>query len=528
MAHATNPILPGFNPDPSILRVGEDYYIATSTFEWFPGVQIHHSRDLIHWELIARPLNRQSQLDMTGEKASCGVWAPCLSYSDGLFYLIFTDVKSYDGYIWDAHNYLVTAKDICGDWSDPVYLNSSGFDPSLFHDRDGRKWLVNMYADPRLYHNKFGGIVMQEYSPQEKRLVGEAKIISKGSGMSCTEGPHLYWHDGYYYLMAAEGGTGYAHAVSLFRSKKLEGPYETSPNHPLITAAPWVDGTIQKAGHGSLVEAANGRWYVVHLGSRPVPSDRLCILGRETCIEEVVWEDGWLKLKNPDGKPQEILEIAGTETLDSTPVCRDMTETFDGDSWSIHFQSLRHGLGADASLTERKGWLRLYGRESLYSDFHQTLLARRQQSFFCQVTTKMEMNPGDIQHQAGLVYFYDNQSFYYCFVTRDESRGKVLNLLCSALRRYSMPLGDGISIPEDGPVWLRLETKKELAQFYWSLDGETYQELGPALMAGVLSDDYYNRDGQMRFTGAFIGICAQDISGQRRYADFDEFVYREL
>ena len=147
MASITNPILPGFHPDPSVVRVGKDYYIATSTFEWFPGVEIHHSRDLIHWELAARPLNRVSQLDMRGVRCSCGVWAPCLSYCDGVYYLIYTIMNSTGGAFKDTDNYLVTATEISGEWSDPVYLNSTGFDPSLFHGGNGRKWLVNMGWD---------------------------------------------------------------------------------------------------------------------------------------------------------------------------------------------------------------------------------------------------------------------------------------------------------------------------------------------------------------------------------------------
>ena len=134
----TNPILTGFNPDPSICRVGDDFYIATSTFDWFPGVQIHHSRDLVHWHLLTRPLTRVSQLNMKGNPDSCGVWAPNLTYKDGMFYLVYTDVKRFDGRWKDTHNYLVTATEIDGEWSDPIYLNSSGFDPSLFHDEDGR------------------------------------------------------------------------------------------------------------------------------------------------------------------------------------------------------------------------------------------------------------------------------------------------------------------------------------------------------------------------------------------------------
>lgn len=159
MVEIINPILRGFNPDPSIIRVGDDYFIATSTFEWFPGVQIHHSRDLINWRLVKRPLERLSQLNMKGNLDSGGVRAPCLTYHDGIFYLVYTDVK-HSGGIWkDTHNYLVMTDDIYGDWSDPIYLNSSGFDPSLFHDDDGRKWLVNLVYDHRKDKNTFGGIL---------------------------------------------------------------------------------------------------------------------------------------------------------------------------------------------------------------------------------------------------------------------------------------------------------------------------------------------------------------------------------
>ena len=170
MTHSviTNPILPGFNPDPSIVRVGEDFYIATSTFEWYPGVQIHHSKDLKNWRLLTRPLNRKSLLDMRGEPDSCGIWAPCLTHHDGLFHLIYTDVKRFDGDYKDSHNYLTTCATIDGEWSDPVYLNSSGFDPSLFHDDDGKKWLVNMVWDHRHNQHRFAGIALQEYCPSQK------------------------------------------------------------------------------------------------------------------------------------------------------------------------------------------------------------------------------------------------------------------------------------------------------------------------------------------------------------------------
>jgi xylan 1,4-beta-xylosidase len=201
MKKIRNPVLPGFNPDPSILRVNDDYYIATSTFEWFPGVQIHHSKDLVHWRLLTHPVTRTSQLDMRGNISSSGVWAPCLSYRDGMFYLIYSNVRSYKGPFKDVYNYLITAKNIEGPWSEPIFLNSSGFDPSLFHDTDGKKWLVNMLWDHRKLklvepnHDDganedehasiqgcFAGILIQEYdlSAQSKTSSKEPKsVLSK-------------------------------------------------------------------------------------------------------------------------------------------------------------------------------------------------------------------------------------------------------------------------------------------------------------------------------------------------------------
>ena len=213
-----------------------DYYIATSTFEWYPGVQIHHSRDLVNWRLVRRPLERASQLDMRGEPDSCGYGRPCLSYADGKFWLVFTDVKRFDGDFKDAHNYIVTAPTIEAPWSDPIYVNSSGFDPSLFHDDDGRKWFVNMVwnhrdrAGAHLTHPAFAGILLQEWDPASGRLIGPVKNIFAGSTLGLVEGPHLFKRGGWYYLTTAEGGTGYEHAVTMARSRAIDGPYELHPN----------------------------------------------------------------------------------------------------------------------------------------------------------------------------------------------------------------------------------------------------------------------------------------------------------
>ncbi len=526
MAYATNPILTGFNPDPSILRVGNDYYIATSTFEWFPGVQIHHSTDLIHWELIGHPLERLTQLNMLGEQSSCGIWAPCLTYSNGVYYLIYTDVKAFIGMFKDTHNYLVTATDIRGPWSEPVYLNSSGFDASLFHDTNGRKYLLNMLMDYRCWNTKFSGIVLQEYSEEQKALIGEPINIFKGTQLRFTEGPHLYQHDGYYYLMTAEGGTGYEHAVTMARSRTIEGPYEVDPMNPLITSYHTPENPLQKAGHASITQGHNGRWYMVHLCGRPVGDNRLCILGRETAIEEVEWKDGWLRLAGGLNSPAKTVEIAGVEA-DSTVEKKYLMEGFDQSAWSIHLQTLRVPLDKRASLTERPGYLRLYGGESFTSCYHQSLLAHRQQSFYVQVTTKVDFSPKSFQTMAGLVYYYDSLSYYYLYITQDEKAGKVLSIISCVLGKGTQPIGVGVPIPENKEVYLRLTTEKEKAHFSYSFDDGNYIRIGKDLDATVLSDDYYAATGHIMFTGAFIGICCQDLSGRGAYADFDYFEYWE-
>jgi xylan 1,4-beta-xylosidase len=177
----TNPILRGFSPDPSIVRVEDDYYIATSTFQWWPGVHMFHSTDLKNWEQLPSPLNRPSQLNMLGNPDSGGIWAPCLSFSDGIFYLVYTDVKTKKGRYYNNHNYVVTATDIGGPWSEPVYLNSTGFDPSLFHDTDGKHYLINM-------RNGFKGILLQEYDIKEKKLTGAVSNIFKAAGSVLRRG----------------------------------------------------------------------------------------------------------------------------------------------------------------------------------------------------------------------------------------------------------------------------------------------------------------------------------------------------
>ncbi len=527
MKEIRNPVLPGFNPDPSILRVGGDYYIATSTFEWFPGVQIHHSKDLAHWRLLTRPLRRVSQLDMAGATNSAGVWAPCLTYDKGTFYLAYTNVGYFDRtlFAFDTPNYLVTAKDIAGEWSDPVYLNASGFDPSLFHDDDGKKWLVNMLWDHRKAHKHFAGIVLQEYSPKEKKLIGPVHHIFGGTSLGVTEGPHLYKENGFYYLLTAEGGTGYGHAVTVARSKKITGPYETDPENPVLTSRNDADLEIQKAGHASLVMTAKKEWYLAHLGSRPLTERGRCVLGRETFLQKAAWNrQHWLRLESEGKAPQ--MNVPAAAGLVSHPWPKPHArDDFDAKSLNIHFQTLRVPLGEDTlSLRERPGFLRLKGRKFLSSPHTQALVARRQQSFRYSASTVLEFDPENFQQMAGLVCFYDTQNFYYLHVSHDEKLGKCLNLISSDRGNTEYPMDGAISLKGTKRVSLKVEVNREKLQFFYSKDGRVWRAVGPMLDASKLSDDYAS---DFSFTGAFVGLACQDLSGRRHPADFDYFDYTE-
>src|SRR5258706_487972 len=534
MPEIKNPILKGFNPDPSILRVGEDYYIATSTFEWFPGVQIHHSKDLKNWRLLIRPLNRASQLNMLGDPDSCGIWAPCLSHDGDRFYLIYTDVKRYGrtsvggaagASLRDFHNYMVTAKTIDGDWSDPTAMNSSGFDPSLFHDDDGRKWFVNMLWDHRPGQNRFAGIVAQEYSRNEKKLTGERVNIFQGTPLGLTEAPHLYKRDGWYYLLTAEGGTAWNHAVTMARSRNLLGPYELHPDTYILSARNRPDAPLQRAGHADLVETAEGETYMVYLCGRPLKNRGRCTLGRETAIQKMQWRDGWLYTDGEAGVPQLTTPAPKLKPHPFQPTPE--RDDFDSPVLAMDFQWLRTPYPETIfSLTARPGHLRLYGRETIGSLFTQALVARRQQSHCYSAETQMDFEPAHFQQAAGLVCYYGGNKFHYLHVTHDETHGKHIRVM-SALP--DAPMGDAFTPPialSPGPVGLRVEMDEERLYFAYRLATGPWQRLPQTFDASILSDEAQT-PGSPNFTGAFVGMACQDMAGTAHHADFAWFSYRE-
>lgn len=533
MNSISNPILRGFNPDPSILRVGDDFYIATSTFEWYPGVQIHHSRDLVHWRVIARPLARASQLDMRGDPDSCGVWAPDLSYADGRFWLIFTDVKRYGATtvngasgmsLRDFPNYVVTCDRIDGEWSDATHLNSSGFDPALFHDDDGRSWMLNMLWDHRPGRGRFAGIQAQELDRASLKLIGEPHLIFKGTERRFTEGPHLYKHGDFYHLLVAEGGTGWDHAVVMARSPGLLGPYEVHPDGAVLTSAGHREGAITRAGHGDLVELADGTPWLAYLCGRPVPGRERCVMGRETAIQPMRWDaDGWLRTLDGDARP---MPVAPAPDLPPAPWPEATWDgRFDGANLPDPFQWLRTPYPERLfSLSDRPGFLRLYGRETVGSLFEQALVARRQEHFRFTASTCLHFAPRCFQQAAGLILYYNSTKFFYLCISADDG-ARELQLLRASPELEAGTALDVLSPLPDGAIELRAQVDGESLRFAWREQGAAAWTIVPQTFDATILSDEVTWPGLPNFTGAFVGMACQDLSGAGTPADFAWFVY---
>ena len=512
VAHLHNPVLPGFEPDPSILRVGDDYYIATSTFEWYPGVRLHHSRDLVNWRPIGGALRTLEQLDLRGVPDSGGIWAPDLSYVDGEFHLVYTIVDSYAEGWKDVPNYLVTAPTIEGPWSDPTFLHSRGFDASLFHDEDGRSWLANMLLDWRPDRPGFAGIELQEYDRAAKSLIGTPRKIFSGTDVGVTEGPHLYRRDGWYYLVVAEGGTGVEHQVTVARSRELFGPHEADPNGVTMTAKHDRTLPFQKAGHGCLVETPGGDWYMAHLLARPYREahDR-CVLGRETAIQRVEWSaDGWPRV--PGGVPHRDVAVDAPSLL--APDASPSTPDFAAD-WS----TLRRPASSDW-ITFDGGAVTIRGGQSPTGRRSPSLLAHRVTARTSSLRAALDFTPQSPDSLAGIAGYYNTRNWHYVYVTADEDGAPYVTALSCVAGNLELHKTRHDLTPGE-PVDLAVR-----------FDGVSLylDPLGIELDATILSDEHADefKDGVVRtfgFTGAMIGLWVIDLAGTEATARFTDVTY---
>lgn len=539
-----NPILPGFHPDPCICRKGDDYYLAVSTFEWFPGIPVYHSKDLKHWELLTHVLTDDEKVDLKKLPSAKGIWAPCLTYceAEDMFYVVYGVMNSMNARYFDVDNYLICSKNIEGPWSEPVYLHSAGFDASLLHDEDGRKWIVSLEWETREGYEKPGAICLAEYSSEKKEIIGYPKRIwSGGTDRGCIEAPHLTRKNGWYYIMCAEGGTGYNHCVTMGRSKKIWGPYEKDLENPIVTSAPGIsnerhdpdhlkpqyynpDSLLQKSGHGSYVETQNGEVYLVHLTSRPFVPELCCTLGRETAIQKMTWtKDGWLRMA--DGSRLAKIQVPQS----NLPVC-EMPGIPDHDDFDTQvlgnwYYAPRIMPQSFADVTARPGYVRLIGQESRTSLNRVSILARKLTSLHVRITTKMEFQPEIYQHSAGLILYYDNMNYInlrkYYSQTLGQSALSVVSLENGVKTEYV----DTRTPVEDVPVYLRLYVDGRESWFEWSYDGTAYQKIGRIFHTAHFSDEYCKYG---EFTGTMAGLTCADRMFHRHYADFDFFEYKEV
>lgn len=516
----TNPILKGFNPDPCILKANGFYYIAVSSFEWLPGVRVYVSNDLVNWDHQTDIVT--NQLDLRGNPINCSVWAPQISFSDGQFYLVYTDVKSTTRPFKDCHNYLMISKSIEGPWSDPIYLNSSGFDPSLFHDKDGRKWFLNALWDYRITtSNKSSGIIMQEYDPLRKQLAGSPLKIFDCTHLKKTEAPHIYKKDNYYYLVTAEGGTGVNHAVTVARSEKITGPYEVDPNYPMMTSSGNKEWPLQCAGHGSLVQTDHGEWYMAHLVTRPF-EDEKSILGRETALQKVIWdEEGWLRLANGGILPEMKIELPKGAIQGEIDKSTDFFDDFSEEILNKEWNSLRLPASDDwIRVGNNPKCLRLYSGESVQSLFNQHLIAKRQQNFKFTAETELVFEPDNYLQMAGLLLYLNTENYIYLYVSYEEEVGKVLRMMKSINGEFTLN-EKWVQLDAGKSIFLRVEVNRKKAQFYFKTHAEDQQK-----SFNQKQDISFLSGG---FTGNFIALACQDMSQFKGcYADFTYFNYKGL
>jgi xylan 1,4-beta-xylosidase len=490
----TNPVIPGFYPDPSVCRVGEDYYLVTSSFEYFPGVPVFHSRDLVHWCQIGHCLTRPSQLPLQHARSSGGIYAPTIRYHDGTFYMITTNVTG-------GGNFVVHTDDPAGEWSEPVWIDYPGIDPSLLFDDDGRVYFTNngVYDDgPR-------GIYQFEIDLSSGQPLSEPRLVWTGTGGSHPEAPHLYKIDGRYYLMIAEGGTEYGHMVTVARSDNPYGPFASCPHNPILSHRS-LDHPIQATGHADLIQTHDGSWWMVFLGIRP--HRHAHHLGRETFLTPVTWRDGWPVVDMP---VELNMDVRGG--LPPVPCPEpDPHDDFVLPEPNLQWNFLRNPVDANWSLDERPGYLRLSGTGVTLDDVDSpAFMGRRQQHVNCYAAAVLDFDPQHAGDEAGLTALMNERHHYEIAVTLiDGQRTVIVRQRTGSLKAVvaQQPI-------DPGPVTLRISADRDRYTFSYALmDGQS-----AALASGETR--YLSKEVADGFTGVYFGMYA---TGSPAYFDWFDYV----
>lgn len=491
-AQLRNPVIPGYHPDPSVCRVGDDFYLVNSSFQYFPGVPIYHSKDLVNWELIGNVLDRESQLPLQGASSWLGIYAPTIRYHEGTYYMITTNVGK-------RGNFMVTATDPRGPWSEPIWLEQGGIDPSLYFE-NGKCYMVS---------NPDAGIWLCEIDPKTGKQLTESRLLWRGTGGRHPEGPHIYKKDGWYYLLISEGGTELAHKLTIARSRDIYGAYQSNPANPILTNCRMAGQSmqIQGTGHGDLVQAKDGSWWMVFLAYRNFGGS-YHHLGRETCLVPVEWKKGQWPVVNGGQAVDTLMQVT---TLAQVPM-KALPDYYDfkvplGPEW-IYIQN---PVAANYQMVG--GHLRLKGSQSsLTRNERPTFVGRRQESPNVLVETRLDFSESAVGDEAGLSVYQINDG--HVDICLQGMRGRMAVMVKAQLKTIDTTLAqdeiDGFE------AWLRILSDGDNYQFEYSLDGQHYKPMYK-MACPMVSTEVVGG-----FTGVVIGMyCYGKADDGITLADFD-------
>lgn len=508
-----NPILAGFYPDPSIVAVGNDFYLINSSFSWYPGIPVFHSRDLVHWTQIGNAIDRPDMLDFGQLGMSRGVFAPAISHHDGLFYIVNTCVDC-------GGNFVIVARDPAGPWSSPVWLPElkDGIDPSLFFDDNGQAWIVNNgLPEQTLQYDGHRAIWIQRFDPQALKSFGARRVIVNGGvdirqQPGWIEGPHLFRKNDWYYLIAAEGGTAEQHSEVVFRARAPEGPYQSWDGNPILTQRDLTgprDFAVTSAGHADFVRTAQGDWWSVFLAVQPYADD-LYNTGRETFLLPVQWQDGWPRITAPG---QAIAAVHSRPALPVAPAgawpnTGDFTlrDDFDEAALPAWWVTPRNPRSVWWSLSRHPGQLALRARPvGLGDDGNPSFWARRQQHAFASASTSVRFEPAQAGDRAGIAALQNDADWFRLDVELLEGRRSVV----LARRAGSGEPRDGVLLAQaglrgDGPVRLRITARGGRYDFDYAENQDGWRALLHDVDATALSTRLAGG-----FVGAMLGVFAQ-------------------
>lgn len=501
-----NPIIRGFNPDPSVCRVGDDFYLVTSSFEYFPGLPIYKSKDLINWKQIGHCLTRDSQLPLHQVPSSGGLFAPSLRYHDGLFYVICTNVSG-------GGNFYCTATDPAGPWSEPIWVDIKSIDPDIFWDEDGKTYFVTQGDE---------GIRITEIDIKTGKVIGPETLVWGGIGGRFPEAPHVYKKDGFYYLLLGEGGTEYMHSATIGRSKNLYGPYESCPLNPILTHANRIGqgNMIQGVGHADLVQAQDGSWWMVFLGFRITHQWAYYhVLGRETFLAPVDWpKNGWPQV-NGNGTVSLKMDVP---TLPLISVEKEPERTdFNSDKLGFDWQYLRNPKKDNYSLTERKGYLRISASPYTLDETEAvSMVCRRQTEHDFSASTLLKLESSSENEEAGMTLIQNNTHHYDVFLKKS---GKLF-VVQLRVRLGSLSYIAAEEVVNSNQVQIKIKGTPSHYSFSIS-DSENPKEK----VLGSLDTRYLSTEVAGGFTGVMIGLYASSNgkpSKAKAYFDWFDYVVK--